>query len=74
MLAVRDLRTAFRTRDGWLPIVKGISFDIGARQTLAVVGEFGLGQERDRALDHAAARAGDEPDRGLGQARPGASS
>ena len=30
VLEVRDLRTAFRTRDGWLPIVKGISFDIGA--------------------------------------------
>ena len=44
VLEVRDLRTAFRTRDGWLPIVKGISFEIGARQTLAVVGESGSGK------------------------------
>jgi peptide/nickel transport system ATP-binding protein len=44
VLEVRDLRTAFRTRDGWLPIVKGISFEIGSRQTLAVVGESGSGK------------------------------
>ena len=44
VLAVRDLRTAFRTREGWLPIVKGISFDIAPHQTLAVVGESGSGK------------------------------
>jgi len=44
VLSVRDLRTAFRTRAGWLPIVKGISFDIARHQTLAVVGESGSGK------------------------------
>ncbi|KKB12633.1 glutathione ABC transporter ATP-binding protein [Devosia geojensis] len=44
VLSVRDLKTAFRTGTGWTQIVKGISFDIGARETLAVVGESGSGK------------------------------
>jgi peptide/nickel transport system ATP-binding protein len=44
VLAVKDLKTAFRTSAGWLQIVKGISFEIGARETLAVVGESGSGK------------------------------
>ena len=44
VLEVRDLKTAFRTGDGWTQIVKGISFDIGAQETLAVVGESGSGK------------------------------
>ena len=44
VLAVKDLKTAFRTGDGWTQIVKGISFEIGARETLAVVGESGSGK------------------------------
>ena len=44
VLSVRDLETAFRTREGWLPIVKGISFDIAPRRRSAVVGESGSGK------------------------------
>jgi peptide/nickel transport system ATP-binding protein len=44
VLSVRDLKTSFLSRSGWVEIVKGISFDIGAEETLAVVGESGSGK------------------------------
>jgi peptide/nickel transport system ATP-binding protein len=44
VLAVTDLRTAFQVGSDWVQIVKGISFEIGARETLAVVGESGSGK------------------------------
>ncbi len=61
VLAVRDLKTAFRAGDGWTQIVKGISFDIAARETLAVVGESGSGKSVTalsimRLLDREASR------------------
>ncbi|MBN9332936.1 ABC transporter ATP-binding protein, partial [Devosia sp.] len=44
VLSVKNLKTAFRAGQGWTQIVKGISFDIGAEETLCVVGESGSGK------------------------------
>ena len=44
LLEVRDLRTHFHTDDGEFPAVDGVSFSVGAGQTLAIVGESGCGK------------------------------
>ena len=45
LLSVRDLRVQFRLEDGErLEAVKGISFDVGVNQTVALVGESGSGK------------------------------
>ncbi len=59
--SVRDLRRSFKTEAGWREVVKGVSFDIGPRETVALVGESGLRQERHRAVLHAADAGRIEP-------------
>src|SRR5687767_5691302 len=44
LLEVRNLRTSFRVLDGIVPAVDGISFTLGAGQTLGIVGESGSGK------------------------------
>ena len=44
LLAIDDLRTHFFTRDGVVRAVDGVSFSVGAGETLAVVGESGCGK------------------------------
>ena len=44
VLEVRGLRTEFRTDDGSVPAVDGVSLDVEAGRTLAIVGESGCGK------------------------------
>ncbi|HUF26895.1 MAG TPA: ABC transporter ATP-binding protein [Gemmatimonadaceae bacterium] len=44
LLSIRDLRTWFHTDAGLARAVDGVSFDVGARETVGVVGESGCGK------------------------------
>ena len=44
LLEVRDLRTCFTTDDGEFAAVDGVSFEVHAGKTLAIVGESGCGK------------------------------
>ena len=63
VLEVRDLATTFKTEDGLVRAVNGLSFSVDAGTTMGIVGESGLGQVRHVALDHAAHPAAARQDR-----------
>ncbi len=44
VLSVLNLTTAFWVNDGWKTVIRNISFDVGPRETVAIVGETGSGK------------------------------
>jgi ABC-type microcin C transport system duplicated ATPase subunit YejF len=46
ILSAKDLRVSFRTSDGILEAVKGLSFDVYKGETLAIIGESGSGKSQ----------------------------
>ena len=44
VLSIRHLSVAFNTEAGWKEVVHDLSFDLRARETLAIVGESGSGK------------------------------
>ena len=54
LLDVRDLKTSFKTDDGIVQAVDGVSFSVEKGKTLAIVGESGCGKSVTCLIDHGA--------------------
>ncbi|MED4959202.1 ATP-binding cassette domain-containing protein, partial [Paenibacillus macerans] len=44
LLEVRNLKTSFKTEEGTVPSVRGVSFTVKRGETFAIVGESGSGK------------------------------
>src|ERR1700737_4772390 len=44
VLSIANLTTSFVRDTQWMPVVRNVSFDVAARETLAIVGESGSGK------------------------------
>ncbi len=55
LVDVRNLSVDFSSNGALFHAVKSVSFSIGKGETVALVGEFRLGQVRFGVVDHAAA-------------------
>ncbi len=70
VLDVKNLQTVFFTNSGLFRAVDDVSFSVRRGETLAIVGEIRLRQERQRAVDHApGARSARPHRRRFGHAR-----
>ena len=57
MLSISGLTTSFMREGQWIPVVRNVSFDVAAKETVAIVGESGSGKSVTALSDHAAAAA-----------------